>query len=1193
MSLITEIDILNESKNNFLTYASEVLTDRAIPSIEDGLLSAQRKILWTMEEFLKMNSKSKTKKCNAIVGSTLMTSYFHGDASCYGVLCKMSQPYLMRYPLIIGQGSLGTQENNDMRASSRYCLTGDTLIPSDKGTIKIEEIIKNSSESEEYDIDLNVIGFDGKSHHASKLFNSGKYPVLKITLQNGMSIRVTENHPLMVLNKDLTFGWKLAEELKEEDKILLLTPKEVPFNGEGDDYLEAAMLGSMISEGYVTTQSRIGINNKDLAMIEPVVQYMKREVPSCEASICKNEKRDYYEFCFADQSYQPLFIKKFNFGKSKDKCLPEQYFKGDLKYKATLLKYLFEGDGSIHERHGIIYSSISETLINQIQISLLQDFGIISTINRSKTRNEIKLIVNSIYSETFKNKINFLSERKKESLEDFVEKYNQKKIISNINICNIYEITNYIRENYKGNFYKKNGFSNKKSYKKAKGKISEEEFNKIENLIENYVYLKIEKIEPVEDMQIVYSLKIDDESHAYIGNGFINHNTEAKPSKYADLMMNNFKKNVVPLKETYNGEYMEPIVLPSLFPNAICNGRQAIGVSMSHNSLPHSLKEACEAIIFYIKNNGITLDKLLEIMPGPDFPLSNTIINKKDIKEAFRTGHSSTSLKIRGDYEIKDNKIIFTSIPYRAYRNKIKEQIEKNIDQLERYIEDFDDESVLGNNRLVFTLKKGADANKVLNKLFVLTDLQNSVSYNMNFIVNGTPKMCSMIDMIKYYVEHQEQVLLESTKFDLRKAKSRKEIVEGLVKALEDIDNIIKLIKSSESSKNAKEKLCEKYSFTENQAKAIVGMKLGSLAKLESVELNKELKSLIDAITDHKRIIQEKEYRNLKLIEKIAWLKDNYGDERRTKLEQIEVPKEEKEIVEIEPEECVVLITESGLIKRIPSKSFKAQKRNGKGVKSQDDITSKVIRTNTIDNLMIFTTKGKMYKILVENIPEGTNRSQGVSISSLIELEYDEKVSTIYSLYHDTKEKYICIATKRGMIKKTELAEFNKTKKKTGISAIKLKENDEVCNVFLMTDEDIIVSTRKGYTIHFVSGEVRVVGKTAQGVKSIKLEEDDEIVSVLPIRNKEDYYAVFYKNGNARKSKLSEYPTQGRGGKGVRNAKDAEIAAAALVDNNDKILVCGNMSNICINASDISEQYRTALGVKILNTGFIVEISKI
>lgn len=791
---ISEVDIIEEAKETFLTYAEEVLTDRAIPSVEDGLLSAQRKILWTMEDYLKMDAKSKTKKCNAIVGSTLATSYFHGDASCYGVLCKMSQEFLMRYPLIQGQGSLGTQESNDMVASSRY--------------------------------------------------------------------------------------------------------------------------------------------------------------------------------------------------------------------------------------------------------------------------------------------------------------------------------------------------------------------------------------------------------------------TEAKPSKYADLMMNDFKKKVVPEKETYNGEFMEPVMLPGLFPNALCNGRQAIGISMAHNSLPHNLTEVCNAIIRYLELDGeIKLDELMKYIPGPDFPLGGQVINIKDVKAAYSTGKSNISLKVRGNYEIDGKKIIFTSIPYRTYRNKIKEQINANIEELEKSIVDFDDESGVGVNRLIFTVKDEGCIQTALSKLFALTDLQTTLSYNMNFIVNGTPKLCSLYDLIKYYVIHQEDVLLNATYFDKDKAEKRLHILKGLIIAIDKINEAIELIKSSENKSAARVGLMALLNVDEIQADAILDMKLAKLTRIDKNELIQEKQEKEIFIEECNRIIGNKSYRNEVLIKKVSTLRDTYGDARRTKLDNIAETKEEKEIEFVEPEKCVVVLTESGLVKRVPASSFRTQKRNGKGVKTQDDITSMVIRTNTIDSLMIFTDKGKMHRLLVNDIPVGNNTAKGQSIKSLVSMEANENPTVIYSIYRDTDAQYVLFTTKQGLVKKTALEEYVKTSKKSGIVAINIRENDELASVNLVKDEQVMIITKKGMAIRFNSNEIGATSRNTSGVKGINLNEGDEVIATLPIRNDTDSLAVFSSNGLGKKTALNEFPVQKRAGKGIVCYKasdiNAYVSAATLIEDEDNILVCGDKGSLCVSAADVPLLSRGSSGNQIIKGSKILSVSKV
>lgn len=787
MSLITEVDILDEAKDNFLTYAEEVLTDRAIPAAEDGLLSAQRKILWTMESYLKMDNKSKTKKCNAIIGSTLATSYFHGDIACYGVLRKMAQEFLMRYPLVTGQGQLGTQENNDMFSSSRY--------------------------------------------------------------------------------------------------------------------------------------------------------------------------------------------------------------------------------------------------------------------------------------------------------------------------------------------------------------------------------------------------------------------TEAKPSKFTDLMMNDFSKNVVPTKETYNGEFQEPVILPSLFPNAICNGRQAIGISMAHNSAPHNLTEVCNAAIALIEKGDLTIDEVLSYIPGPDFPLGGTVLNIKDVRAAFVSGKSNISLKIQGDYEIDGQDIVFTSIPYRTYRNKIKEQIEKNIDVLSELIDDFDDESNIGQNKLVFHVKDGVSVSKALNKLFLLTDLQSTLSYNMNYIVNGTPKLCSMVDLLHAYVDHQEEVLVNATTFDKEKAEARAHILEGLIAAVDKIDEVIALIKQSAGRADARIKLMGFLSVDEVQANAILDMKLGKLTRIDKEELVNELKEKKEFIAKCIEILTDKEVRNKVLISKITQLRDTYGDARRTKLLNTDIPKQEKEVVVVEPKDCVVVVTKKNTIKRIDAKNFKAQKRNTTGVKTGDIILFSQ-KTNTQDTLMVFSSKGKMYRVLVDNIPEGTNASNGTPISTLIEFENGERPMAFTTMTRDTDKKFIFFATKNGTIKKVPLDEYDKMKR-TGIIAINFKDGDELADVTFINQEQMLLVTKNGMAIRFGTAEMPISSRTAQGVKGMKLNDGDSVIAALPIVDPVDYLAIVSKNGLGKKMQIDELTLQNRGGKGLLCYK-GEIAGAEIIKESDNLLINGDKSSIVISGKDIPTLGRISMGnIMLKNNEQVISITQV
>jgi DNA gyrase subunit A len=667
--------------------------------------------------------------------------------------------------------------------------------------------------------------------------------------------------------------------------------------------------------------------------------------------------------------------------------------------------------------------------------------------------------------------------------------------------------------------------------------------------------------------------------------------TEAKPSKFTDLMMNDFNKNVVPTKETYNGEFQEPIILPSLFPNAICNGRQAIGISMAHNSAPHNLTEVCNAAIALIEKGELTIDEVLSYIPGPDFPLGGTVLNIKDVRTAFASGKSNISLKIQGDYEIDGQDIVFTSIPYRTYRNKIKEQIEKNIDVLSELINDFDDESNIGQNKLVFHVKDGVSVSKALNKLFLLTDLQSTLSYNMNYIVNGTPKLCSMVDLLHAYVDHQEEVLVNATTFDKEKAEARAHILEGLIAAVDKIDEVIALIKQSAGRADARIKLMDFLSVDEVQANAILDMKLGKLTRIDKEELVNELKEKKEFIAKCIEILTDKEVRNKVLISKITQLRDTYGDARRTKLLNTDIPKQEKEVVVVEPKDCVVVVTKKNTIKRIDAKNFKAQKRNTTGVKTGDIVLFSQ-KTNTQDTLMVFSSKGKMYRVLVDNIPEGTNASNGTPISTLIEFENGEKPMAFTTMTRDTDKKFIFFATKNGTIKKVPLDEYDKMKR-TGIIAISFKDGDELADVTFINQEQMLLVTKNGMAIRFGTAEMPISSRTAQGVKGMKLNDGDSVIAALPIVDPTDYLAIVSKNGLGKKMQIDELTLQNRGGKGLLCYKE-EIAGAEIIKESDNLLINGDKSSIVISGKDIPTLGRVSMGnIMLKNNEQVISITQV
>ena len=664
--------------------------------------------------------------------------------------------------------------------------------------------------------------------------------------------------------------------------------------------------------------------------------------------------------------------------------------------------------------------------------------------------------------------------------------------------------------------------------------------------------------------------------------------TESRLSKLAeDGMLFGIKKRNVDFIPNYSEDCEEPVTLPAIFPNLLCNPNTGIGVAMACNFAPHNLREVAQAIHDYV-------DGKEPMLPGPDFPTGGIVINMNDVPAIMASGHGS--VKVRGKYKVEKQNLIFYEIPYGTSTEALIAEIGKVAEEEITDITNIRNESNKKGLRIVIECKKDVNPDVIANKLFAKTNLQTSFSYNQVALINKTPTEINLKDCIKIYLNHNIECLIKECEFDLQKAEARLEIVNGLLKALQDIDTIIAFIKKSASSAAAKDGLVSEFGFTEPQAKSIVAMRLGSLAKLEGVELNEEKAKLNKTINELNNILgSETEQLNV-ILNRLDDLVKKYGDARRTELAQIEVLKEEKEIAEVIPEDVVVMLSQTGDIKRIPKASFRTQRKGGKGVKTPDDATMAIIRTNTIDALLLFTNKGKMYRIIVDNIPVGTNVSKGSNVSTLINLENDEKVIAITNLARGNENKYVVFITKNGLFKKTSIEEYTKTKRSTGIAAINLKDGDSIANIELMNDEDMIIITKKGYSIHFETKDIAAIGRVTAGVKAIKLTEDDEVLIGLPIRDKKETVAVFSSFGNAKKTIIDEFPLQARAGKGVVAYKvspaTGDVVGAAMINDEDNILLVGKTS-ICVAATDIPQLGRTATGNIMIKNGQVNSVTKL
>ena len=669
--------------------------------------------------------------------------------------------------------------------------------------------------------------------------------------------------------------------------------------------------------------------------------------------------------------------------------------------------------------------------------------------------------------------------------------------------------------------------------------------------------------------------------------------TEVRMSKIAKEMLRDINKDTVDFVPNFDGEEMEPSVLPSRFPNLLVNGSNGIAVGMATNMAPHNLGEAIDACIAYMKNPEIDIDDLIKIIPGPDFPTGALILGKSGIKDAYMTGRGKIKQRAVARIEpFKKNRerIIISEIPYQVNKARLIEKIadlvkEKRVDG----ISDIRDESDRKGMRIVVEIKRDSNANIVLNNLYKYTQLENTFGIINLALVNGEPKILNLKELIEYYVDHQKEVVTRRTNFDLSKARERKHIVEGLIIAIDHIDEIIKIIRSSYDNDQIKKIFFEKYKLSDAQSQAILDMQLKRLSGLEIEKLNAENKELAETIEYLLSILNSEENLINLIIDEISEIRDNYADDRRTKI----VPDEgEFDVTElIEEEDVLISLTKDGYIKRLPIDTYKVQNRGGKGIAAgntkEGDFIKKIATTNTHEDLLFFTSFGKVYSLEAYKIPEGSRTSRGQAIINILNLESGEKITEMITLSELGKNSQLVLQTKDGQIKKTDAENFTNIRR-NGIIAISLREGDKLISVRqIEKDEELIISTQNGMTIQFNTKDVRTMGRTAIGVRAIKLDKDDEVVS-MNIKGEETYLLVVTRNGFGKKTSFNNFKNQNRGGKGVRchkvNDKTGKVVDTLPVDlDTDIMMVSKKGDMIRLAARDVSTTGRSTMGVKLKN----------
>ena len=676
--------------------------------------------------------------------------------------------------------------------------------------------------------------------------------------------------------------------------------------------------------------------------------------------------------------------------------------------------------------------------------------------------------------------------------------------------------------------------------------------------------------------------------------------TEARLSKISMEMVADINKDTVEFTPNFDETEKEPSVLPSRYPNLLVNGTSGIAVGMATNIPPHNLTETIDAIVKIIdnkveENRDTTIEEIMEIIKGPDFPTGATILGRKDIEQAYRTGRGKIKTRAVSEIETMDNgksRIIVTELPYMVNKAKLVEKIaslvkEKKIDG----ITDLRDESDQEGTRVVIEVRRDANANVILNQLYKHTQLQDSFGVIMLALVDGEPKVLNLLQMLDEYLKHQKDVVTRRTKFELNKAEERAHIIKGLLIALDNIDEVIKIIRGSRTTADAKKNLIERFGLSDAQSQAIVDMRLRQLTGLAREDLEAEYADLMAKIDYLKSILADENKLLTVIKEEIEVIRDKFGDERRTKI-GINVGDLSDEDL-IPEEDTVVAMTNLGYIKRMTVDNFKSQNRGGKGIKGMQtidkDFMKDMFMVSTHDYILFLTNTGRIYKLKCYEIPEAGRTARGMAIVNLLQLQPGEKISAMVQMKEFEEDKYLIMATKKGTIKKTPIMAYTNIRK-SGIQAITLREDDELIDVNISDNNDnIMLITKKGQGIKFRETDVRETGRSAMGVRGIELNQDDEVIS-MQLESQGECVLIVSANGMGKRTPFTDFKLQNRGGKGVKcykiSDKTGEVVGAKAVNDGNEIMMITNEGIVIrMFVDDISILGRVTLGVKLMNTG--------
>ncbi len=1214
---VEPVDIQQEMQRSYIDYAMSVIVGRALPEVRDGLKPVHRRVLYAMYDSGFRPDRSHAKSARS-VAETMGNYHPHGDASIYDTLVRMAQPWSMRYPLVDGQGNFGSP-GNDPAAAMRYCVTGDALVRLPLGqSVRIKDVIADAKPGTDNEIELKVLDRHGNPVLADRLFHSGEHETYRVTTAEGYSVTASANHPVLCLVDVAgvpTLLWKLVEEIRPDDHVVLQrTPPAEVGPAEWPEAMEALLLGAFISEGFVS-QTRAGFNNLDRDYFTMVVGAYDAVVggPRYLSSRTITSGSLLHELDVQNlATLRGSCLRELVGQRSADKHVPGWLWEAPAAVKRIFLQALFEGDGSCSalSRNSIqvSYSTRSVQLAADVQQMLLE-FGVISHRYTHATGEHKVVLTNRRQAEVFAERVGFGGAKRLE-LQTLLAGLPERAAGSDRD--RVPGLAAFIRAHSGGRWADKEWLRKhnidgverwRRDGRQILSHIADPDVRAIATDLTDgrFYYARVASVTAA-GVQPVYSLRVDTADHAFVTNGFVSHNTEARLTPLAMEMLREIDEETVDFVPNYDGRVQEPTVLPSRFPNLLANGSGGIAVGMATNIPPHNLRELADAVYWCLDNfdadEEATLAAVCERVKGPDFPTHGLIVGTQGIVDAYNTGRGS--IKMRGVTEIEEDSrgrtsIVITELPYQVnhdnFITSIAEQVRDGKLAGISNIEDQSSDRV--GLRIVIDLKRDAVAKVVLNNLYKHTQLQTSFGANMLSIVDGVPRTLRLDQMIRHYVDHQLDVIVRRTRYRLRKANERAHILRGLVKALDALDEVIALIRASETVDIARAGLIELLDIDEIQSQAILDMQLRRLAALERQRIIDDLAKIEAEIADLEDILAKPERQRAIVRGELKEIVDKHGDERRTRIVAADGEVSDEDL--IAREDVVVTITETGYAKRTKTDLYRSQKRGGKGVQGaglkQDDIVNHFFVCSTHDWILFFTTQGRVYRAKAYELPEAARTARGQHVANLLAFQPEERIAQVIQIRGYEDAPYLVLATRNGLVKKSRLTEFD-SNRSGGIVAVNLRDGDELVGAVLCSaEEHLLLVSAKGQSIRFAANDeaLRPMGRATSGVQGMRFNADDALLSLNVVRD-DTYLLVATSGGYAKRTGIEEYPVQGRGGKGVLtiqyDKRRGTLVGALIVDDDAELYAITSSGGVIRTAArQVRKAGRQTKGVRLINLG--------